>query len=115
MKRGDKLLIAVASRMKEAIREGDTLARFGGDEFVAILTDLLDVTSSETTLLRLLAAAAQPVYLGDLVLQVSASVGVTFYPQAEAVDDKELLRQADAAMYQAKESGKNRYCIFNAG
>ena len=111
---GDHLLIALASRMKLALREGDTLARLGGDEFVAVLLDLPDVAASVPMLARLLAATAQSVLVGDLVLQVSASLGVTFYPQAEDVDADLLLRQADQAMYQAKQAGKNRYHVFDA-
>ena len=111
---GDQLLIALAARMKLALREGDTLARLGGDEFVAILLDLTDVAASEPMLERLLAASARPVHVGDLVLQVSGSIGVTFYPQAEVVDGDQLLRQSDQAMYQAKLAGKNRYHFFDA-
>ncbi|MBK8577231.1 MAG: EAL domain-containing protein [Candidatus Accumulibacter sp.] len=111
---GDQLLIAVAGRMKQALREGDTLARLGGDEFVAVLLDLADVATCAPMLDRLIAAAAQPVQFGDLVLQVSTSLGVTFYPQSELIDADQLLRQADQAMYQAKLAGKNRYCVFDA-
>ena len=111
---GDQLLIAVATRMKESLREGDTLARLGGDEFVAVLNDLPDIESSMPMLTRLLDAASQPVQVGELTLQVSVSIGVTFYPQPD-LDAAELLRQADQAMYAAKSAGKNRYCIFDAG
>ena len=110
---GDQLLMAVAIRMKQALREGDTLARLGGDEFVAVLLDLADIKASEQMFTRLLAAAAQPVSFGDIVLQVSASLGVTFYPQAEDMDADQLMRQADQAMYQAKLDGKNRYYVFD--
>ncbi|MEI7612767.1 MAG: PAS domain S-box protein [Betaproteobacteria bacterium] len=110
---GDQLLIALAGRMKQTLREGDTLARLGGDEFIAVLLDLGDVAASTPTLNRLLAAAAEPVLLGGKEFQVSASLGVTFYPQAEAVDADLLLRQSDQAMYQAKLSGKNRYHFFD--
>jgi diguanylate cyclase (GGDEF)-like protein len=111
---GDHLLITVAERMKLALREGDTLARLGGDEFVAMLPGLTDADASAPILNRLLAAAAQPVQFGDAVPQVSASLGVTFYPQAQEIDADQLLRQADQAMYQAKQTGKNRYAVFNA-
>ena len=111
---GDELLIALATRMKQTLRDGDTLARMGGDEFVAVLVDLSDPGACVPMLSRLLAAAAQPVEVGGLTLQVSASLGVTFYPQAEEVDADQLLRQADQAMYQAKQSGKNRYHVFDA-
>jgi len=110
---GDKLLVALSARMKDALRDGDTLARIGGDEFVAVLTDLADVTASLPMLERLLAAANQATQLDDLHLQVSASLGVTFYPQTDITEPDQLLRQADQAMYQAKQSGKNRYHLFD--
>jgi diguanylate cyclase (GGDEF)-like protein len=112
---GDQLLIALATRMKQALRESDTLARIGGDEFVAVLLDLGGIEASEQILTRMLEAAAEPVHIGDLVLQVSASLGVTFYPQTEDIEADQLIRQADQAMYQAKLAGKNRYQVFDTG
>ncbi|MEN8133579.1 MAG: PAS domain S-box protein, partial [Pseudomonadota bacterium] len=111
---GDQLLITLASRMKQALRDGDTIARLGGDEFVAVLNELPDTKASVPLLNRLLEVAANPVNVGDLVLQVSSSIGVTFYPQTEDVDADQLLRQADQAMYQAKLAGKSRYHVFDA-
>lgn len=110
---GDQLLVTVAGRMKHTLREGDTLARLGGDEFVAVLLDLDDQESSRAILDRLLAAAAQPVVIGDRVLRVSASLGVSFFPQDGDVDPDQLLRQADQAMYRAKLAGKGRYHVFD--
>ncbi len=110
---GDYLLITVASRMAKALRDEDTLARLGGDEFVAVLIDVGTLVACQPILQRLLTAAAQPVQWGSATLQVSASLGATFYPQAEALDADQLLRQADQAMYQAKLSGKNGYRLFN--
>ncbi|MFZ4625458.1 MAG: sensor domain-containing protein [Rhodoferax sp.] len=111
---GDLVLMALANGMKDSLREGDTLARIGGDEFVAVLMDLDDTSACLPLLNRLLAAAAAPVALGEHLPQVSASVGVTFYPQAQQVEADQLLRQADLAMYQAKVAGKNRYHVFDA-
>lgn len=111
---GDQLLISVANAMKHALREGDTLARVGGDEFVAVLIDRNDVESCVPMLTRLIEAAAAQVQLDGIVVQSSASLGVTFYPQAEDIGADQLLRQADQAMYQAKVAGKNRYRIFDA-
>jgi diguanylate cyclase (GGDEF)-like protein/PAS domain S-box-containing protein len=111
---GDLLLMALATRMKEALREGDTLARLGGDEFVAVLTDLPDANACTPLLQRLLDATARPVRMGDAELQVTSSLGVTFYPQADEVDADQLMRQADQAMYQAKLAGKNRFHRFDA-
>ena len=111
---GDQLLMMLSARMKQALREGDTLARMGGDEFVAVLLDLADSQTCAPMLNRLLAAAAATTEIGALSLRVSASLGVTFYPQGDEVDADLLLRQADQAMYQAKLSGKNRYHFFDA-
>ena len=111
---GDKLLIELATRMQRALREGSTIARIGGDEFVAVLADLSQHEAAGIVLDRLLMAAAQPVLTDGIVLQVSASVGVAFFPQSEEVDAEQLLRQADQAMYQAKVTGKNRYHVFDA-
>jgi diguanylate cyclase (GGDEF)-like protein len=109
---GDELLMVVSQRMKAVLREGDTLARIGGDEFVAVLVDLKQLQDSEPVLNRLLRAAADPIKVGDAVLNVSASIGVTVYPQDDADADL-LMRHADQAMYQAKQTGKNRYHFFD--
>ena len=111
---GDQLLTVLAERMKHALREGDTLARLGGDEFVAVLLDLPDTAASVPVLTRLLDAASEPAQLGELALRVSASVGVTFYPQSEETDADQMLRQADQAMYYAKLAGRNRFQIFDS-
>ncbi len=111
---GDLLLRALAVRMKEGLREGDTLARLGGDEFVAVFLDVTGTSAAVQMLERLLDVCAQPVHVGTQPLKVSASLGVTFYPQTDDVDADQLLRQADQAMYQAKLSGKNRYHVFDA-
>jgi diguanylate cyclase (GGDEF)-like protein/PAS domain S-box-containing protein len=113
-KAGDQLLVSLTSRMKADLREGDTLARLGGDEFVAVLGDLEDIKDSVPLLKRLLTAASQPVMVGGSLVNVSASLGVTCYPQSQDVEADQLLRQADQAMYQAKLAGKNRYSFFDA-
>ncbi len=109
---GDALLVALAQRLKTLLREGDTLARMGGDEFVAVLTRLGQPHDCEPVIARLLQCAAEPVRLGALVLNVSASIGVTYYP-ADGVDADLLLRHADQAMYLAKHAGKNRFHTFD--
>ena len=109
---GDQLLIAVATHMRRDLRVGDTLARLGGDEFVAILGDLPRPAHCVPVLERLLAAANLPVKLGELQLQVSASLGVTFYPQESEIGADELFHQADQAMYRAKQDGRHCYRLF---
>lgn len=110
---GDQLLVKVAERMKGALREQDTLARIGGDEFVAVLQGVAGINDCEPIISRLLAAAALPVPLAGESLQVTASIGVTFYPK-DGQDADHLLRYADQAMYLAKQAGKNRYHLFDA-
>jgi diguanylate cyclase (GGDEF)-like protein/PAS domain S-box-containing protein len=109
---GDELLIAVSQRMKDALREGDTLARIGGDEFIAVMIDLEKIEDSEPVLERLLKSASYPLTVNDIKMQVSASIGVAFYPQNGVTADQ-LMRRADQAMYGAKQAGKNRYHHFD--
>lgn len=109
---GDELLITVAKRMEVALREGDTIARFGGDEFIAVLADLEKTEDCEPVLERLLVAASDIVTIGKKQLHVSASIGITSYPQ-DNVSTEQLVRHADQAMYIAKQSGKNRYYLFD--
>ena len=113
---GDELLKTVADRMKFALREVDSLARIGGDEFVAILDDLDDGADCLCILERLLLAASEPVTMmlenSTVTLKVSASIGATIYPN-DAADADLLIRHADQAMYLAKQSGKNRFHLFD--
>jgi diguanylate cyclase (GGDEF)-like protein/PAS domain S-box-containing protein len=109
---GDELLVVESQRMKGALRDGDTLARIGGDEFVAVLVDLEQPDDAEPVLERLLLAAADPVTLGDAEIHVSASMGIAIYPRDGTHADL-LLRRADQSMYLAKQSGRNRYRFFS--
>lgn len=111
---GDKLLVALASHLHECLRDGDTLARLGGDEFVAVLSDLQDNAAAIPIVERMLETAARPLSVDGLQLSASVSIGVSFFPQADGVDADQLLRQADQAMYCAKQSGKNRFHLFDA-
>jgi len=110
---GDQLLVVVSQRMKAALQEGDTLARIGGDEFIVVLTNLDSIKDSKQVLDRLLKAVSDPVKVDHAVMRVSASIGVTLYPQDGANADQ-LTRHADQAMYIAKQAGKNRYHLFDA-
>ena len=115
---GDELLIALSRRMEKALREGggmrkgDMLSRIGGDEFIAVIVDVENIEDSKAVLERLLCAASAPITVRDTVIQVSASIGFTIYPQDDAKEE-ELVRHADQAMYIAKLAGKNRYHMFD--
>ena len=112
-KMGDQLLIMVAQRLKEHTRADDTICRLGGDEFVLLLGDLVTIEECTLTIGRLLAALGQPYQLEQHTLKISASVGLTLYPFDDA-DADTLMRHADQAMYVAKQSGRNRFHLFDA-
>ena len=103
---GDQLLVALAERLNKVLRDSDTLARIGGDEFVVLLDELEQPEDYLQVLERLLAAAAEPCLIGEHLLRVSASIGYTLYPE-DMADADQLIRHADQAMYQAKQGGKN--------
>lgn len=110
---GDQLLIDVAQRIKANIREEDTVSRQGGDEFVLLLGDIDSIEQGKQLMTRIHKALAQPYRINGESIDISASSGITFYPQDNA-DFDTLLRHADQAMYQAKMAGRNRYHLFNA-
>jgi diguanylate cyclase (GGDEF)-like protein/PAS domain S-box-containing protein len=110
---GDLLLISIARKLHDTLRDSDTLARLGGDEFALMITDLEGWAECERIVARLLRVIATPFEIEQKTLQISASMGVTLFP-ADDADADTLLRHADHAMYQAKQSGKNRYYLFDA-
>ncbi len=109
---GDELLITFSQRINDALREGDTLARIGGDEFIVIMVDLEKHEDSAPVLERLLETTANSFVLSEAVVKVSTSIGVAFYPQ-DGLDADHLIRHSDRAMYDAKRAGKNRYHLFD--
>lgn len=111
--KGDQLLVKVAHRLKECIRAGDTVARLGGDEFVLLLGNLSDIEECGHALDRLKMALQIPFTIADQAVYLSASLGVTLYPDDDA-DPDTLLRHVDHAMYAAKQAGGNRYQMFDA-
>jgi len=110
---GDKLLISLSNRMKDALRDVDTLARIGGDEFVAVVLDVRGPESCCQLAERILKACTDPISIDGQLLHVTASIGVTIYPQDEA-DAEQLIRHADRAMFEAKQAGKNRFFLFDS-
>jgi diguanylate cyclase (GGDEF)-like protein/PAS domain S-box-containing protein len=111
---GDKLLAEAAVRMSHCVRETDTLARLGGDEFVVIMSELDEPTRNiQHVSDRILEVMSEPFELGNSTAYVSASIGVTIFPD-DATDIEGLMRNADSAMYVAKREGRNRLHYFTA-
>jgi diguanylate cyclase (GGDEF)-like protein len=110
----DQLLSKLARRMKRCMKKGDTLACFEEDKFAVFLTALESRQACQPTLNRLLESVVEPVQVGETLLQLSASIGVTFYPQEVDTDQDQLLRQASQAMHRARETGKNRFYFFES-
>ncbi|MBM3109677.1 putative bifunctional diguanylate cyclase/phosphodiesterase [Pseudomonas arcuscaelestis] len=109
---GDLLLVEVANRLKGILRGGDEVARLSGDEFVLILRDVQDPGQLHLALQRVLKAVAAPYSIKDREVSVSASIGVTLFP-LDNEDADTLVRHADQALYVAKQSGRNRYHLFD--
>lgn len=111
---GDVLLVEIAHRLQNVLRAGDTVARIGGDEFVLLLSNVASAEECEQVLQRVLSVIQRPVSINGnkAMAQVSGSLGYTLYPEDDA-DAGTLMRHADAAMYAAKQAGKNRVCRFD--
>jgi diguanylate cyclase (GGDEF)-like protein/PAS domain S-box-containing protein len=108
---GDALLIEAAQRISACVRESDTVARLGGDEFTIILAELDDRASVERIATEILRSLTQPFELGEHAAYVSASIGITMYPD-DATNLEDMLKNADQAMYVAKNAGRNRFSYF---
>ena len=108
---GDDLLVEAARRISACTRESDTVARLGGDEFTVILPRVMDPTHVEAVAEKIITRLAEPFQLGDSVVYVSASVGITLCPD-DASEAEALLKNADQAMYVAKRLGRNRSSHF---
>jgi diguanylate cyclase (GGDEF)-like protein/PAS domain S-box-containing protein len=108
---GDKLLIEIAQRLQSCVRTTDTVARYGGDEFVLVLNNHYSLGTLVKVLARALEEIGKPVQVGERELIVTCSIGVSMYP-ADGDDGLSLLRNADAAMYLAKERGRNNFQFY---
>lgn len=110
---GDYLLKTIGRRFKSAIRDEDSISRYGGDEFVAVILNADQLKTLTPLLQRFLDHANEPIVYEDMTFSVSASIGVTFYHHYQDLDAEQVIRQADQAMYQAKTRGKNQTFVFD--
>ena len=108
---GDQLLVQAGSRIRACVRDCDTVARMGGDEFTVILTDIANADHLEALLQKILRSMDDLFQIGDEQVFVSASIGITLYP-LDATDIEDLYKNADQALYVAKGEGRNRFSFF---
>jgi diguanylate cyclase (GGDEF)-like protein/PAS domain S-box-containing protein len=110
---GDRLLQSIAARLSACVRGSDTVSRQGGDEFVVLLSEMAHAQDAAVAAQKMLAALSEPHQVGELALYASASIGIATFP-ADGATAEDLLKNADTAMYRAKECGRNNYQFFKA-
>ena len=110
---GDKLLATVAERLRSVVRDGDTVARLGGDEFVLVLTDQAKEDVIFRAMQRIIGRISEPMTIDGHELYTTCSAGISLYPQ-DGSDVETLLKNADAAMYRAKEHGRNNFQFYTS-
>lgn len=108
---GDMLLVEAAHRISACVRESDTVARLGGDEFTIVISEISDTAHVEDVAQKIISKLAEPFHLGDEAVYISASIGITLYPN-DSIDIESLMKNADQAMYVAKNRGRNRFSYF---
>ena len=111
---GDALLVEVATRLRAHLRGSDMVARLGGDEFLVVLEEMHDPAPAEIVARKLLGEMVRPFGAAGREQRLSASIGISVFPD-DAADAAALMKNADTAMYRAKEAGKNTYRFYSAG
>jgi diguanylate cyclase (GGDEF)-like protein len=108
---GDEILVSVTHRFKACMRENDTIARIGGDEFVFLIEDIEDVTDLQTIINKILELFDKEIIVNKQSFKLSASIGISLYPD-DGDNIEDLIKNADTAMYKAKDSGRNTYRFY---
>ena len=108
---GDELIVSAARRIEKSLRQGDRLARFGGDEFAILQAGCAGDDGPAALARRLLKTVSRSYRIENIELNVSVSIGIAICPP-NGVSVDEIMRRADSALYQAKRSGRNRFCLF---
>lgn len=111
-KAGDLLLQQVTQRLQTSVRQSDTVARIGGDEFIILLNNIDGPDAAGLVAKKILASLVQPILLADKTAKVGASIGISIFPD-HSIDTEQLITYADAAMYGIKKSGKNAYAFHS--
>jgi diguanylate cyclase (GGDEF)-like protein/PAS domain S-box-containing protein len=109
---GDEVIREVASRLSRHVRDSDTLARFGGDEFVMLFNNIDDPAAVESMTRKMIESMAEPAHINDNLLKMTLSIGISIYPN-DADSLESLLKNADVAMYQAKRDGRDTYQFYS--
>ncbi|MEI7612006.1 MAG: diguanylate cyclase [Betaproteobacteria bacterium] len=109
---GDELLQEVAVRLKDCVRNGDTVSRQGGDEFIIVLTEITHAHDAASVAEKIIKALNEPVRTEEHELNITTSIGIALYPVNGTDDVRELMKKADSAMYDAKAGGRNAYRVF---
>jgi diguanylate cyclase len=111
---GDQVLRLTAKRLATAVRQSDTVSRHGGDEFLVLLTDVSDPNDVVQIAINLIAALGRPARVGEHVLRLTASIGISLFPH-DGEDTETLIQRADAAMYRAKRKGEGGFAFYGSG
>ncbi|MDH5694127.1 MAG: diguanylate cyclase, partial [Gammaproteobacteria bacterium] len=111
--KGDLLIQEVANRLLSTVRRGDTIARLGGDEFVLVMADIAEAEDVHKVAQKIIDRVAEPIYIGDMELFVSVSIGIAFYP-VDDIEVDDLLKNADTAMYRSKSMGGGCYQYYSS-
>lgn len=110
---GDQLLRIVADRLRDSMREDDTISRIAGDEFTVLLSGIAEAEVAVNIAKKILKALSRPITIYNHEIFITVSIGISIYPN-DGINAENLLKNADASMYKAKENGKNTYCFYTA-